>query len=350
MRKLLIGLLFACGAFAQDCIIRFNFSVTSGTITPAAQAYNNKQSACVNWQMNVFVSGVSAQSIQFESASDAGTTPILPFAVFAGTLLSGTNPSTTTTQSQSTFTGMYPWVRINPTSATGSGTITGVLYGFKATSSSINSIFSNGNMPLLGIALSSLTPPSNLTWSWYNQSTATVSNVGNYFQFVKTGDAATQFSGYYTTFVAGSGTCVIAIVPHSVFASFLQSGIFITDGTKAETLRLREDGATQDVVTWTNSSTVSATVASTSLFGRSPNVARVVFLKVKEAAGTRSWQFSGDGVHWNSLLTEATGTFLTPTGCGVMLLNNTAIGCNPDTTNNCFVQTTMLAHAVVTSP
>jgi hypothetical protein len=300
--------------------------------------------------MNIFASGVSALSIQFESATDLGGNTPGTFVAFGGTILSGVNPVTATTQATSTFTGMFPWLRVNPTSVTGTGNVVGVVYGFKATSSSINSIFSQGNIPLFGVALSSLIPPGGLSWTWLNQDTATVTNVGAYFQFAKTTDAGTQFSGYYAPFVAGSGTCVMGLVPHSAFATFLQTGIFITDGTKAETFRMREDGATEDIVTWTNATTVSATVSNTTLFGRSPNLERIVFLKVKEAGGTRSWQFSGDGTHWNSQLTEATGTFLTPTGCGVFQVNNTGAACNPDTTSNCFNQTAMLVHATVTSP
>lgn len=132
----------AIAAMGQDCRIPINFSVVSNTISPATSApFNNKGIACVNWQMNVFVSGLSALSIQLESASDLGGNTPGTFAAFGGTLLSGTNPITATTQATSTFTGMFPWLRVNPTSATGTGNIVGVAYGFKATSSSINPAF-----------------------------------------------------------------------------------------------------------------------------------------------------------------------------------------------------------------
>src|SRR5574337_686419 len=121
MLKILASVfIFALSLAGQDCIIRFNFSVASNVITPlTTTAFNNKSIACVNWQLNVFVSGVSASSVQLESASDLGGNTPGTFAAFAGTVLSGSNPTTTTTQSTTTFTGMYPWLRVNPTSATG---------------------------------------------------------------------------------------------------------------------------------------------------------------------------------------------------------------------------------------
>lgn len=347
-----LSLFFASIVSAQDCRIPINFAVSSGTITPAVGApFNNKAIACVNWQMNVFVSGISALSIQLESANDLGGNTPGAFAAFAGTVLSGSNPSTTTTESTTTFTGMFPWLRVNPTSATGTGNVVGVVYGFKATSSSINSIFGGTALQLFGVALTNLTNPNNLTWTALNLSTATFTNKGTWIDVVKTPDAATQFTGWSTPVTAGSFTCVIGFTPIIGFASFAQFGIFITDGTKAETFRLREDGATQDVVTWTNASTVSATPFSSSVVGRSPNIPRIMFMKVKEGT-QRTWQWSGDGVNWSSAFSEANGTFLTPTGCGIFVLNNQATaGCNPDTSAApCYVADASFLHATVSSP
>lgn len=170
MLKILASVfIFALSLAGQDCIIRFNFSVASNVITPlTTTAFNNKSIACVNWQLNVFVSGVSASSVQLESASDLGGNTPGTFAAFAGTVLSGSNPTTTTTQSTTTFTGMYPWLRVNPTSATGSGNIVGVAYGFKATSSSISPSFGTSGP---GQYFGTFVPPNINAFTFRNQNT-----------------------------------------------------------------------------------------------------------------------------------------------------------------------------------
>jgi hypothetical protein len=352
MRSIVLSLLIPCGLLSQDCRIPFNFTVASNLITPAEgsqQQFNNKQTACVNWQMNVFVSGVSALSIQFESATDSGVAPNV-FGVFGGTLLSGNNPSTTTTQSTSTFTGMYPWVRINPTSATGSGTVTGVVYGFKATSSSINPVFGGGGLPYLGVALANLSDPNSLSWSWINQSTSTAVPLPKAISIFKTTDAATQLSVYHAAIpVAGSYTCTMGIQGNISGANFSSYGITIDDGTKIESGRMREDGLTFDGIPWTNFNTAGGAFFTTSEVFRPP---RILFLRIQEDTGSASriYSWSGDGLHYFTFFREATGTFLTPVNCGVFLLNNTGAACNPVTQASCVSQHAVLVHASITNP
>ena len=222
-------LLYPTLVLAQDCRIPINFTISSGTITPAVGApFNNKALACVNWQMNVFASGVSAQSIQLESASDLGGNTPGSFALFTGTLLSGSNPSTTTTQSTTTFTGMFPWLRVNPTTATGTGNIVGVVYGFKATSSSINPVFGGGGCSAILVAPGTCLPPSSssltsrnllhtiLGTNFYGGSESLVVPEGNI-----TGDPAR---------LIGRETSTIPATPFSVTVAFLTDGLFDNAG------------------------------------------------------------------------------------------------------------------------
>lgn len=156
-------------ANAQDCRIPINFSVSSGVITPAIGApFNNKSLACVNWQMNVFASGIASLSMQLETASDLGGNTPGAFSAFAGTVLTGSNPTTTTTQSTTTFSGLYPWLRVNPTAATGSGNVVGIVYGFKATSSSISPAFGTSGV---GAYFGTFTPVNLGAFTFLHQNT-----------------------------------------------------------------------------------------------------------------------------------------------------------------------------------
>jgi len=126
----LLALVFSASAQPQrqgpDCG-PINFTATA---SGALAALNNLNGACFNWTMSYSSTGFSGVSIQFESAPDnAGVAGA--FVAFAGTLLTGANPSTLTTSNVSSFLGYYPWLRINVTSVTGSGLITGQIYGYR---------------------------------------------------------------------------------------------------------------------------------------------------------------------------------------------------------------------------
>lgn len=130
--KTSVKLFFAlfCGAVAlaqqPDCIKTFQFSGSGQTST----VIDNRQAGCFNWTVAYQSSTFSAVTLTFEDAPGAiasGT-----FVTFAGTTLTGANPSTNIIGNVSTFTGYYGWLRVKLTSATGTGTVTGVLYGYKS--------------------------------------------------------------------------------------------------------------------------------------------------------------------------------------------------------------------------
>ncbi len=131
MKKLcLILLLLAAPALrAQflipDCVVPFSFSAIGASVP-----FNNRTTGCAYWGVVYNSQGFAGLSMQFESASDSGGTPAA-FVLFQGTLLSGANPASAATQQVSTFSGFYAWLRINLTSVTGTGNITGVAYGYR---------------------------------------------------------------------------------------------------------------------------------------------------------------------------------------------------------------------------
>lgn len=129
MKTLLLTLLLSAAAYAQgpaDCTRTFSISNAALTSAPLP----NVNSGCVSWVITYTSSGYSAVTLAVQSAPDVSGTAGT-FVTFAGTVDSGINPNTNTAQETATLTGYYPWVRVALTAHTGTGTITGVLYGYK---------------------------------------------------------------------------------------------------------------------------------------------------------------------------------------------------------------------------
>jgi len=140
MKKLLLLLcLLPFAALAQstikpDCIIPVNFTTTNVTSNLTC---GNNTLGIANWVFVYSSTGFSALSIVVQSAPDAGGTPG-SWGTFGGTVLtnvqypgsSGINPNTSATSANTGFAGYFPWVRVNLASITGTGRVTGVLYGF----------------------------------------------------------------------------------------------------------------------------------------------------------------------------------------------------------------------------
>lgn len=91
---------------------------------------DNRQIGCDYWVVAYTNTGFAAVSLVVQSAPDNAGVPGA-WVTFAGTVLSGVNPNTSITQAQSTLSGYYPWARMRLDSVTGTGTVRGVLYGWK---------------------------------------------------------------------------------------------------------------------------------------------------------------------------------------------------------------------------
>jgi len=128
MRKILLGvLLFAGSAAAQvtpDCVINFNLTAAlQATVTTGC---GNNTLGITDWRMaylNVG-GGFSALNIVVQSSPNNSA-----WSTFAGNVIDGTNPNTNTSENSVKLSGFNAYVRVYLASATGSGTIRGVLYG-----------------------------------------------------------------------------------------------------------------------------------------------------------------------------------------------------------------------------
>ena len=125
---------------AADCQLNFNFTAVNNTA-----ALDNRFSGCKTWTVQYNSTGFSAVSVVFQSAQGAVTAGT--FGTYGGTVVTGANPMTSTTGELSTFdngTVNVPWVRMRLNTLTGTGNVSGVLYGFKLGPSSGGSPSSSG--------------------------------------------------------------------------------------------------------------------------------------------------------------------------------------------------------------
>ena len=115
---------------AADCVVNFQITAQGGT-GPAFGAFDNRQIGCGSWQLQYSNSGFTAVTMTIQSSLDGVT-----FTTLAGTATYGTNPLTSTTAASalitSTGANFAPYVRVIATTATGTGTIRGVLLGYRA--------------------------------------------------------------------------------------------------------------------------------------------------------------------------------------------------------------------------
>jgi len=129
------------GAIAQqrqivqpDCVIDFIFTAAGQTAGGLGTCGNNAVGV-YEWRLTYKSTGFSALSLTVQSAPDSSGSPGT-WVSFAGTV-SGSNPNTAITQASSGFTGFFPWVRVLMGTPTGSGTVTGELYGCREPGCSI---------------------------------------------------------------------------------------------------------------------------------------------------------------------------------------------------------------------
>ena len=186
MRKILMLaslLLVATSAHSQNpsviqpnCTFGFSFTAIgrSGTFQNITPGVSTK--TCTSWTMVYSSVGFSTLSIELDSAPDAGATPgvspgswtIWPAAQIAA---GQTLPSTAITSSGITAFGFFPWISVNLNSVTGTGTVTGVVYGWQTQGSQesntgatqIQGVAPAGSVPTVGnpvqVALSAPTKP-----------------------------------------------------------------------------------------------------------------------------------------------------------------------------------------------
>ncbi len=127
---LLFSLMASCAArpiYAQQCSQSFNLQADG-----SSQTVNNRQAGCIDWQLSYNASGASALSLLVESAPDNNGSPGT-WVPFVGTVNTGVNPNTATTQNYTLLTGYNPWVRVTLSGLMGaSARVVGTIKGTAA--------------------------------------------------------------------------------------------------------------------------------------------------------------------------------------------------------------------------
>jgi hypothetical protein len=115
-----------------DCNIFFSFTAT-GTLPLSPNAgYDNRTNGCIVWQVTSNNSGFSAINLVLQSAPNNAGVPGTWVTYAGATAIAGANPITSTTQTYFTLVGYNPWVRINLSSKTGSGVVSGSALGWRS--------------------------------------------------------------------------------------------------------------------------------------------------------------------------------------------------------------------------
>ena len=143
MKKLLLLLcLLPIGLLAQNTTVKPDCDIPLPPFTASGQSTSNltcghNLQGIVNWVLVYSNTGFSAISLVVQSAPDVAGAPG-SWGAFGGTVLSSTqyvgssgiNPNTAITSASTGFAGYFPWIRVSLTSTTGSGSVSGHLYGF----------------------------------------------------------------------------------------------------------------------------------------------------------------------------------------------------------------------------
>jgi len=151
---LLSSLLFSAGegrlkgqgavSVAPDCG-PFFLTFTAAGDSPSLQGYSNEQSVggfgaggCTSWTVMYNSVGFTGLTLALQSAPPLTATTPGVYVNFAGTVVTGINPNTSTVGAQSTFGNgavNIAWIRLDLSGLMGAGTVTTVFYGYKASSS-----------------------------------------------------------------------------------------------------------------------------------------------------------------------------------------------------------------------
>jgi len=140
---------FLGAAFSQNApnCNQQNFIMTAaGTVTQNGQTtnFNATSAKCVAWTFSYFSEGFSGVSIQIESAPDNAGVPGAFTIIPSANIAIGTNPLTATTFGTMTISGYFPWVRVNLTTATGTGVVNYTLVGNSYVGPASNTLASTG--------------------------------------------------------------------------------------------------------------------------------------------------------------------------------------------------------------
>jgi hypothetical protein len=135
MKTLLFLMVSAVSLFGSAADCNVYFGAGGGTALAGAGnsvQFSNRAKNCYDWRISYQSQGFSAVSLIVEIAPDVAGVPgsWITFAVPEVTNpIQGVNPNINTVQASSYFRGAPAWIRARLSVATGTGTVSGILYG-----------------------------------------------------------------------------------------------------------------------------------------------------------------------------------------------------------------------------
>jgi hypothetical protein len=171
--------------------------------------------------------------------------------------------------------------------------------------------------------LASLPNPTGLTWTWFNQagSVITVPVSGDAMNLHVPNSGSNNISGQ-TTPASGTYTFLLGLRPNLSPGNFSQVGLVLTDGTNYIIIRCNNNNGALDIWQWIGIGTPSTNLVISGAPQTFVLSSGILFLRVTEASGTRSYAYSFDGLNFYTFYTEATGTFLVTSAVGFFGLGN----------------------------
>lgn len=189
---LLLILLATFNVFGQgtspDCKIKFSLTGAGSTAT-----FDNRSNFCSVWVIAYSSTGFTSSLALTVQNAPTTSTPGTPgsWATFEGTVLSGSNPNTAVTQGQTKLEGYYPFMRVTLGSLTGTGVVTGQLYGYRYVASKVSessggdagstvTVASPFWTPDAGVTFLNsdvITKGNGLTWAWVNRDGGNLSTI-----------------------------------------------------------------------------------------------------------------------------------------------------------------------------
>jgi len=138
MRNFLAGLLLlvaaGAGALAQagggtspDCTQSFRLTAAGSTAT-----FDNRSKYCSVWVLTYTNEGHSALTLTIQAAPITTGGAVGSWGTATGTF-TGTHPAVTATHAQVRLDGFHPYMRVTLSGLTGTGVVTGRLFGYRRT-------------------------------------------------------------------------------------------------------------------------------------------------------------------------------------------------------------------------
>jgi hypothetical protein len=160
------------------------------------------------------------------------------------------------------------------------------------------------------------------TWAWYNQGSATVTQGSNIVGFTSGSTALEDLHGRIVNQPTTPYTIIALLTLGPIDpAAYNAFGIGFSDGTKAEVLSYASNASGEGPKITVTKQTNATTNSSRSQTSRFLVIAPGVWIKLTNDGATMTMNYSFDGVNFTQSISEAVGTFLTPTKVGVFIQN-----------------------------